>query len=223
MGASCFKPSVPEEYGSVYYAGPPPGGDQFRNGHHHANAREGPSKGPSTEDMWSDPYPPTFHPDDWYEVRDGLHKKGLFLKSLGGNAQHVGEKTYRASLALNLMQEDYKTRLSTVGNQSGLLLERALGVFLNNQEDYKEDDTPNNKIKLMQKQNLESHEVVAACHKLREYRNRADHDHLQDLSPFEKPDILQNAFIVAQALLRRVEQARMGQSGKERGNRRGRR
>jgi hypothetical protein len=163
-------------------------------------------KGPSRVDMWSDPYPPTVSQIDWTTVKDGLYNKGNFLRSLGGpdndNARHVGEKAYRASLALNLMQEDYKRRLFTVGGQGRILLERALGVFTH--QHCAEGDTPDIKIKLMKKRtNLASQEVVAACDKLRKYGNRAVHS--ADLRPDEKPDVIKNAFIVAQALLVKVE------------------
>jgi hypothetical protein len=184
-----YQTSVPEDYVGGGYHG-------------------GPRKGPATEDMWSDPYPPTgVYQNDWTAVKDGLFNKGNFLKSLRGHdnddARHVGEKAYRASLALNLMQQNYQTSLFMVGGQGRLLLERALGAFTH--QHCAEDDTPNNKINLMQRKKLASPEFVAACHKLRVYGNRTDHDHLQDLRPQEKPDVIKNAFIVAQALLLKVE------------------
>ena len=164
------------------------------------------SKGPSRVDMWSDPNPPTVSQIEWTTVRDGLFNKGNFLRSLGGhdndNARHVGEKAYQASLALNLMQHYYKQSLFVVGGQGRILLERALGVFTH--QHCEEKDSPDIKIKLMKKRkNLASQEVVAACDKLRKYGNRAVHS--ADLRPDEKPDVIKNAFIVAQALLLKVE------------------
>jgi hypothetical protein len=60
---------------------------------------------------------------------------------------------------------------------------------------------------MMEGQNPASKEftlLVAACHKLRMYGNRTDHDEEDDLTPKEKPDVIKNAFIVAQALLLKV-------------------
>ena len=56
----------------------------------------------------------------------------------------------------------------------------------------------------MEGQNLASKETIPGCHKLRQYRNRTDHDKMDDLTLKEKPDVIKNAFIVAQALLSTV-------------------
>ena len=45
---------------------------------------------------------------------------------------------------------------------------------------------------------------MEACHNLRKYGNRTDHDEANDLSPQEKPDVIKNVFIVAKALLNKV-------------------
>jgi hypothetical protein len=168
--------------------------------------------------MWSDPNPPTVSQNDWTAVKDGLYKKGNVLKSLGepvnDNARHVGEKAYSASLALNLMQEDYKTRLFVVGGQGRLLVEYALGVFIDpnvlkvhiKEAHLRKDPTIFEKIKMMEEKKLASPEFRVACDKLREYGNRSVHLTLDNLKPHEKPDVIKNAFIVAQALLTKVNQ-----------------
>jgi hypothetical protein len=136
-----------------------------------------PLRGPSPVDMWSDPNPPpaAVAPHDWEAVRDGLHRKG---KSLGGPKGSVGNLVFRASLALNLMQHRYKSDLFVVGGQG--------------------------RLKLMEDGHCTSKEVVAACHKLRQYGNKTDHDEEDDLTPEEKPDVIKNVFIVAKALLNKV-------------------
>jgi hypothetical protein len=185
-------------------------------------------KGPSPVDMWSDGNPPTaVCPDAWAAVKNKLHTKG---KSLRGAATvqkgqspsgSVGDRIYRAAAALNMMQHYYKQSLFMVGGQGRLLVERALGVLIH-PNDLKgartppdnngktraitEDSNMNDKINLMAAKNLVSQEVVSACHKLRIYGNRTDHDSLPDLKPEEKPDVIKNAFIVAQALLTKVDQ-----------------
>ncbi len=45
---------------------------------------------------------------------------------------------------------------------------------------------------------------IAVCHKLRLYGNRTDHDEADDLTPQEKPDVINNVFIVVKALLNKV-------------------
>jgi hypothetical protein len=170
-----------------------------------------PLRGPSPVDMWSDSYPPAaVDPRDWQSVRDGLHEKG---KSLGGARGSVGNLVYRASLALNLMQHRYKSDLSVIGNQGRLFVERALGVFIPAAalEAAAADAAAANrhleiagKIRLMDDGHYTSREVVAACHKLRQYGNRTDHDEGDDLKPEEKPDVIKNVFIVAKALLNKV-------------------
>jgi hypothetical protein len=155
--------------------------------------------------MWSDSYPPAaVDPRDWLSVRDGLHEKG---KSLGGARGSVGNLVYRASLALNLMQHRYKSDLFVVGGQGRLFVERALGVFIPATALAAETSMHLNikdKIDLMEKKHYASKEVVAACHKLRLYGNRTDHDEGDDLKPEEKPDVIKNVFIVAKALLNKV-------------------
>jgi hypothetical protein len=164
-----------------------------------------PLRGPSPVDMWSDPNPPEVSRLDWETVRDGLHNTG---KSLGGAKGSIGNLVYRASLALNLMHHRYKSDLFVLGGQGRLLVERTLGVFLHGQDlGGRDNRTIDKKIKMMEGQNPASKEftlLVAACHKLRMYGNRTDHDEEDDLTPKEKPDVIKNAFIVAQALLLKV-------------------
>jgi hypothetical protein len=161
-----------------------------------------PLRGPSLVDMWSDPNPPEVSRLDWETVRDGLHNTG---KSLGGAKGSIGNLVYRASLALNLMHHRYKSDLFVLGGQGRLLVERTLGVFLHGQDlGGRDNRTIDKKIKMMEGQNPARKELVAACHKLRLYGNRTDHDEEDDLTPKEKPDVIKNAFIVAQALLLKV-------------------
>ena len=172
-----------------------------------------PLQGPSPVDMWSDPNPPTaVCRREWERVRDGLHSKG---KSLGGAKGSVGNLVFRASLALNLMQHRYKTDLFVLGGQGRLFLERALGVFIPTAAlaaafpaaaGFRQDSIAN-KIDLMQDKHYASKEVVTACHQLRMYGNRTDHDDKEDLKPKDKPDVVKNVFIVAQALLSKVAAA----------------
>ena len=170
-----------------------------------------PLRGPSPVDMWSDSNPPpaSVTPHGWEAVRDGLHRKG---KSLGGPKGSVGNLVFRASLALNLMQHRCKSDLFVVGGQGRLFVERALGAFipaaaLSTAAASKKDSIAE-LIKLMEDEHHASKEVVVAtcvaCHKLRVYGNRTDHDHLDDLTPGEKPDVIKNVFIVAKALLNKV-------------------
>jgi pSer/pThr/pTyr-binding forkhead associated (FHA) protein len=182
----------------------------------------------STVDMWSDRHPPTtVCPRAWTAVRDQLHKKGESLRGAvtvekgQSPSGSVGDLVYRAASSLNSMQHYYKQNLLVVGGEGRLLVERALGVLIH-PNDLKGAHTPpdkkgkkrpitkdsnmNDKIILMATKNLVSQEVVLACHKLREYGNRTDHDSLPDLKPEEKPDVIKNAFIVAQALLTKVDQ-----------------
>ena len=60
----------------------------------------------------------------------------------------------------------------------------------------------------MEKKHHTSKEDVAACHKLRQYGNRTDHDEEKDLTPEEKPDVIKNVFIVAKALLNKLNAAK---------------
>ena len=159
-----------------------------------------PLRGPSLVDMWSDPNPPQVSRLDWEMVRDGLHNTG---KSLGGPRGSIGNRVYRASLALNLMHHRYKSDLFVLGGQGRLLVERTLGVFLHG-KDLGSRDSIFEKIMMMEEQNLASKEMVEACHKLRLYGNRTDHDEADDLTPEDKPDVIKNALIVAQALLLKV-------------------
>jgi hypothetical protein len=158
-----------------------------------------PLRGPSPVDMWSDPNPPAAVSRlDWEKVRDSLHNTG---KSLGGPRGSIGNLCFRASLALNLMQHRYKSDLFVLGGQGRLLVERTLGVFLHGHLGGRE--TIADKIKMMEGQNLAS-TLVDACDKLRNYGNRTDHDNTDDLTPEDKPDVIKNAFIVAEALLLKV-------------------
>jgi hypothetical protein len=175
-----------------------------------------PLRGPSPVDMWSDPNPPpaAVAPHDWEAVRDGLHRKG---KSLGGPKGSVGNLVFRASLALNLMQHRYKSDLFVVGGQGRLFVERALGVFIPaadladavaaaaSRGKHKFDLM--DKINVLEKEHHASDEVVEACHNLRKYGNRTDHDDTDDLTPGEKPEVIKNVFIVAKALLDKVNAA----------------
>jgi hypothetical protein len=158
-----------------------------------------PLRGPSPVDMWSDPNPPAAVSRlDWEKVRDSLHNTG---KSLGGPRGSIGNLCFRASLALNLMQHRYKSDLFVLGGQGRLLVERTLGVFLHGH--LRGRETIADKIKMMEGQNLAS-TLVDACDKLRNYGNRTDHDNTDDLTPEDKPDVIKNAFIVAEALLLKV-------------------
>ena len=160
-----------------------------------------PLRGPSPVDMWSDPNPPAAVSRlDWEKVRDSLHNTG---KSLGGPRGSIGNLCYRASLSLNLMQHRYMSDLFVLGGQGRLLEERTLGVFLHGQ-DLGGREKIADKIKMMEGQNLASKQMVDACHKLRQYGNRTDHDDTDDLTPEDKPDVIKNAFIVAEALLLKV-------------------
>ena len=105
------------------------------------------------------------------------------------------------------MQHRYKSDLFVVGGQGRLFVERALGVFIPAAALASETRMHLNikdKIDLMEKNHYASKEVVAACHKLRLYGNRTDHDEGDDLKPEEKPDVIKNVFIVAKALLNKV-------------------
>jgi hypothetical protein len=156
---------------------------------------------PSLVDMWSDPNPPAVLKDDWERVRDGLYNKGL---RLGGPKGGVGNLVYRASLALNLMQHRYKTDLFVLGGQGRLFMERTLGVFLHGLNLRGQKIDLIDKIKIMQELDLSNKEMVAACHELRKYGNRTDHDQTDDLTLKDKPEVIKNVFIVAQALLLKV-------------------
>ena len=163
-----------------------------------------PLRGPSPVDMWSDPNPPAAVARlEWEKVRDSLHNTG---KSLGGPKGSIGNLVYRASLALNLMHHQYtgKSDLFVLGGQGRLLVERTLGVFLHGQDLGGREFSIEKKIKMMEGQNLACKEMVAACHKVRWYGNRTDPDETDDLTPEDKPDVIKNAFIVAQALLLKV-------------------
>ena len=136
-------------------------------------------------------------------VRDCLRNTG---KSQGGPKGSIGNLVYRASLALNLMHHQYtgKSDLFVLGGQGRLLVERTLGVFLHGQDLGGREFSIEKKIKIMEGQNLACKEMVAACHKVRWYGNRTDPDETDDLTPEDKPDVIKNAFIVAQALLLKV-------------------
>jgi hypothetical protein len=113
-----------------------------------------------------------------------------------------------------LMQHRYKSDLFVVGGQGRLFVERALGVFIPaaslaaaaaaaaSRGKHKIDLM--DKINVLEKEHHASKEVVAACHNLRLYGNRTDHDEADDLTPQEKPDVIKNVFIVARALLNKV-------------------
>lgn len=160
-----------------------------------------PLRVPSLVDMWSDPNPPAVLKDDWERVRDELHNKG---KSLGGPKGGVGHLVYRASLALNLMQHRYMTDLFVLGGQCRLFLERTLGIFLHGRNLRGQNLDLIEKIEIMDRLNLANQEMVAACHALRKYGNRTDHDQTEDLTLKDKPDVIKNAIIVAKALLLKI-------------------
>ena len=143
--------------------------------------------GPSTVNMWSDPDPPTVTRESWEAVRNGLFRKGSAHAPKGSISCCI----YRASLSLNLMQNGYKTYKSFVGQQGRLLVERAARVFiplavLAAAEQRQSVLIPpfftiDAMLKLLEKEHYVSADVIGACHELRKYGNRGDHDMLEDL------------------------------------------
>ena len=175
-----------------------------------------PLTGASPVDMWSDPnFPVGVTRSEWDAVRDGLHNKGNALKRAPGGPSSekviIGSLVYRSSLALNAMQHRYKTDLFVVGGQGRLLVERATSVFIPglaaSETAARLKDTNfrglelAKKLAVMKSENHASKAVIDACHALRMFGNRTDHDSLPDLKPEDKPDVIKNAVVVAKALL----------------------
>ena len=164
----------------------------------------------SDRDMLTDPSdPPTqFTHAQWCAARDDLRTLGEPYKQADDNWR---QRLFRASLAMNQMQHHYGDLLSHVANHGGLFCERAVHVFLrvapggqqdslNNRINKVEVRGPDGAVQLKATRQLRSH-----LHTLRMFRNRCDHDHLEDLRVSDKPELVHAAYQVALAILDNVQ------------------
>jgi hypothetical protein len=160
----------------------------------------------SDRDMLTDPgYPPTqFTHEQWCAARDKLRALGEPYKT----ADDWRQRLFRASLAMNQMQHHYGDLLSHIANHGGLFCERAVHVFLRTAPGGQHDSL-HNRINLVQVRGAEdgtndtsaTRQLRQHLHTLRTCRNRCDHDHLPDLRPSDKPDLVHAAYHVAMALI----------------------
>ena len=136
------------------------------------------SKEKSNVDMGTDPTnPPTeFSHDEWVRARDTLWDVGKRLR-----ADDVMVRLYRAALAMNLCQEDYGHRLSTVAHHGGrLFVERAVHYLLG-RAPASQSETLFERIDLLPGTGHAA--LVGDLHALRKYGNRGDHDDVPDIQP----------------------------------------
>eukprot|EP01043_Picozoa_sp_COSAG02_P019604 COSAG02_NODE_950_length_15694_cov_34.317794_3_plen_663_part_00 len=145
----------------------------------------------STVDMMADPHAPTdFTMEQWCFVRDQMWKKGAPFKA---DKSDPRRSLYRASLAMNLMQENYHHQMGTVGAQGRLLAERAVRVLPGKPLVPHLDKDISSRANRAVKKHL---------HLLRKKGNQADHDELPDLVPSDKPLMVHAAYQVALELIR---------------------
>ena len=167
----------------------------------HANMDHEPLMEPSLVDMHTDAHPPTgFTRQEWATVRDGLHTAGKPFKANKADARRA---LFRAALAMNLTQENYKHQLSVVGQQGGrLFAERACHFILGRRPQKKADgkeETLNERIQQLGAAGFGA--LIDDMHALRMFGNRVDHDDLPDLRPNEKPDVVHRVYRIAVAML----------------------
>ena len=160
----------------------------------------------SVRDMLTDPaHPPTqFTHAEWCAARDQLRALGEPYKRASDDWR---QRLFRASLAMNQMQHHYGDLLSHVANHGGLFCERAVHVFLRTAPTGAHDSL-NNRINLVELRGTDGAVDIDATrrlrshlHTLRVFRNRCDHDHLEDLRPSDKPQLVHAAYCVAVALI----------------------
>ena len=155
---------------------------------------------PSVVDMHADNHPPTeFTRQQWAAVRDALHDFGKPFKADQDDPRIA---FFRASLAMNLAQQNYRHQLSTVGHQGARLFpERACFAFLGRRPQKKEDGKEESLYdRIQQLGDAGFGALIGDMHTLRKFGNRVDHDDLPDLRPDEKPELVHCVYRIAVAM-----------------------
>jgi len=161
--------------------------------------------GGSRVDMATDPThaPTEFAYEEWCAIRDEMFELGRLAEKNGNQSRC---KLKRASLAMNVAQENYGNATSVVGHQCGRLFSERAVYFLLGGGSLDRADSLRPRIERLVDDCVYGPpkppvEVVQDLHALCTYGNRVDHEELDDILPDEKPDLVHRVFRVAHYIL----------------------
>jgi len=150
--------------------------------------------GPSRVVMHEDAHPPmAFDHGEWVQLRDRLFHAP-------SSSQHPrATKAREVAKAMNVIQDDYSTRMSEVAIKGALIAEHFAIGRAGVMQLQLQSNTLYDHIEELARTQAISREVKDALSTLRKLGNNARHANLPPISPADKPKIAEAVFLVASA------------------------